>query len=286
VTAKIGTPRSRTPDYGRAPFHRTDSPGYIAGVLARFRDSIGSVVLKSREVDSKKKILLLKKSKIPFEEIHIRLDTCENLDLRLVFHLLSEATRIFSIKPRDYMSIRFPRSMGILPTTDLVSLDLNGVYCLTDNMIEAIVASCPQLELLSLENDDSTVSSRGIRAIADGLPNLVSLYFEGLGHDGNDASYADLLSKKPGLAALALGSGWADYPSLPRTAAQIPTLVDLQYLEVSAARGTRMLRNLFWNANFAQLKTLLLPSGNEDVHGADLKAMALACPNVETLALW
>jgi hypothetical protein len=147
-----------------------------------------------------------------------------------------------------------------------------------------VVASCPKLELLCVENDDDSISTRGIRAIADGLPNLVALFFEGLGRV-NDTSYENLLTKKPGLAALELNYGICDqYAPLLRTAMQISRMVDLQHLQVYPVPDSRMMRNLFWYANFAQLKTLLLRSDGE-FNSADLKAMALACPNVERLEL-
>jgi hypothetical protein len=122
------------------------------------------------------------------------------------------------------------------------------------------------------------LTSVGIRAIADGLPNLASVSLSGFG----DESFQYLLSRKPFLSAFDL----VGLPgAFPRTAAQISRMGHLQYLRVSChgLDGTTM-RAMFENAHFGQLKTLRLDE-IEEFDSLTLKVMAVACPNLEQLSL-
>lgn len=265
--------------WNHVKFYHDDSPRYIAALLARFKMAIRSVFLASTGVAIVWKIRRLRESKIDFEEIELCTDHIPNLDLTVVFQLLSESTKILSVHHPGNSNIRLPPNGQGLPKTNLTSLVLDADSCVNDNVIEAIVASCPELELLKV-GEDAHYTDVGLRAIANGLPNLISLFLNG--SDNTDESIQYLLSRKPGLAAFSLIGTWG---TLPRTAAQISQMRNLQYIRLWKHRldgGT--IQAMFRNANFGQLKTLLL----EDVDkfdGAALKTMAMACPNLEQLAL-
>jgi hypothetical protein len=271
-------------------FHSADSPGYISSVLARFKDSIRTVTLESNGADGTEKINLLVDSKIAFEQVHFITDGKSGwaFDLDLVFQLLGESTRVLSFREqlrqcqvmfsRDPF-IRLQPRVQVLPETQLVSLDLSATSDVNDGMIAAIVSSCSNLELLHLGHCGALYTGAGIRAIADGLPNLVSFFSSQFKDE--DEAYRYLLSKKPGLAAF--GFVGSSHP-LPRTVAHMPRMTELQYLQLVCPLDGKTLRAMFENANFPQLKSLGLGSIVEFDSGA-LKAMALACPELEQLAL-
>jgi hypothetical protein len=269
-------------------FHFGDSPEYIAKVLARFRNSIRKVTLKSSGVQETKNLNVLVESNIAFEEVHlVAADDCSrDLDLSLLFQLIGESTKIFSFRQLDFnrvflsAKVYLSPDVHVLPKTQLLALDLSTMYSsIDDRMIEVIVTSCPQLQSLDTGQFGDNYTSVGIRAIADGLPNLASVSLSGW--DDCDESFRYLLSRKPCLSAFGLG-GLAG--AIPRTAAQISRMGHLQYLRLGRINlDGKTMRAMFENAHFGQLKTLRLDFIQE-FDSVAMKAMALACPKLEQLS--
>jgi hypothetical protein len=245
-------------------FRFNDSPRYIAAVLARFKNSILSVTVFAVETEVPEKIRVLRKSKITFEEVHFITpdDHPHWLDIRQVFQLRS--VRNVSFLPLDPSSPSFgpiipsPRVYD-LPKTQLTSLDLSAVYGVDDRMMKAIVKSCPELKLLYI-GYRSSYTSVGVRAIADGLPNLTAVSLKG--EKGDDDDYRYLLSKKPGLTAVGLRFCYNSRAPLLLTAAQLSRMSDLQHLQVDGFLDAKTVRVMFLNGNFEKLRTLQL-------HGID-----------------
>ncbi len=268
-------------------FQATDLPGYIAEVLARFSDSIRSVTLDTNQDEETEKIRVLVDSRIVFEEVGIVLcgavfEGDEDFDFPRMFQLLGGSTTAFSYRQvhstrhrRFIMTV--PPDVNLTPKPKLTSLDLSDEAEIDDRVIEVIVASCPELELLRL--GVHTYTSVGVRAIADGLPNLTCVSFSGC--HGKDESIAYLLSRKPGLLAFGLAN--MDVASAPRTVAQLSRMANLQHLQLKVVNCSTI-QAVFENRDFRQLKTL----GLMDVlhlETAAVVAMAMACPNLEQLVL-
>jgi hypothetical protein len=273
-------------------FRATDSCKYIAAVLARFRNSVRSVTIQCRKFEVILKVGVLIGSQIAFEEvcfIVVGAFSEEEFDIHLVLQELGDSTKTLSFgEPcSSSLSIRpmsdLPPGVRVQLKPRLLSLDLSTVSDgLDDEMIKAIVASCPQLELLHIGHHGSSYTSVGIRSIADGLPNLVSVILVDSTHDNEACRY--LLSKRPGLSALGLElRGILDV----QTAVQISQMRDLQYLHIMRScwiGSADHLKAVFENATFGHLKSLRLMESRW-VDKAVLKAIALACPKLEQLML-
>ncbi len=271
-------------------FYLSDTPENIAEVLARSSGTIQTVTLWSGGVEETEKIRALIESKVELEEIHMLLvekrEDSRELNLSLLFQLIGESTKVLSLprvegcKRFCYPTLVMPRSVHVLPNSQrLISLDLSAVAEVNDRIIRAIVAACPQLELLHIGQFDSTYTDAGIRAIANGLHNLASVFFSCV--NGSDDSFSYLLSRRPRLSAFGLKNV---NQALPRTAVLLSQMRDLQYLLVEGWIGRETPRDVFENANFSQLKTLVL----EEVKDFDreaLEKMALACPKLQRLVL-
>jgi hypothetical protein len=268
--------------WDRVHFRRSDSPEYVAAVLARFRNTIRSVTLDSRGSEvTATKIIKLNESKIAFEEISLSLNSCR-LDLNLVFQLLCESTRILFLESNWLSEIRLFVNVDVLPKTNLVSLSVSEVCGLDDQILGVIVAACPKLELLDVgPNPGNDYGIRGIRAVADGLPNLAAVRLAGY---CSDEACCYLLSKKPHLAAFGLSG--LGFNVSPCTAAQISRMCHLQFLQFELYSGLsgETLRAMFENADFGQLRTLILQDLVE-FDGATMEAMAVACPKLEQLKI-
>ncbi len=135
--------------WDRVHFHRSDSPEYVAAVLARFKNTVRSVTLASwKDEVTRKKIDNMKESKIAFEEIHLHLNHCR-LDLQLVFQLLCESTRILYLDSGTTPRVYLPDYVDALPKSNIVSLYL--CFARLDNkVLKMVVAACPKLELLDV----------------------------------------------------------------------------------------------------------------------------------------
>jgi hypothetical protein len=289
VSRKLNRLANESSLWHHVHFHATDSSEYIAAVLARFRNTVRSVTVQCGEVDVATKLGVLVGSQISFEEIHVVKvgGSAAKLDFPLVLQLLGESTRTLSFREDGGSRVNLrpmddvPPHVLVPPKAHLLSLDLSAVTGLDDGMIEVIVASCPQLELLHVGNFTSNYRSVGIRAIADGLPNLTSVFvFESA---PNNQSSRYLLSKKPGLSALGLRLMHVCEQS---TAVLISQMRNLQYLDIccsSQRRASDNLKAVFENANFGQLKSLLLRESSW-IDPPVLKAIALACPKLEQVA--
>jgi hypothetical protein len=265
-------------------FNPTDSPGYVSAVLARFMFLIRSITLWSGCGELTEKISVLIGSKIPFEEIHLVADDVDSLEMDIchVFQLVGESTRILSFRLLNQNFYVFRSRMRLPPDghvpckSHLISLDLSAMTNIDDRMVEVIVASCPNLELLHIGHSPR-YSSVGVRAIADGLPNLTSVYLGGEGDE--EYIYHYLLSRRPCLSAFCWES---TFEGLSGTAGQIGRMRDLQYLKFWCPIESVTTQAMFENANFGQLRTFGC-MGVDEFDSAALKAIALASPQLEQL---
>jgi hypothetical protein len=55
----------------------------------------------------------------------------------------------------------------------------NEVNDMNNDVLETIVSTCPKLELLHIGYQIAFYGSCGLKAVADGLPNLTALFFDG-----------------------------------------------------------------------------------------------------------
>jgi hypothetical protein len=190
VSQKLGRIVDDYSLWNQVHFHLSDAPEFIAAVLARFANSVRSVTLWSGGVGASEKIRALIESKSSFEEIHVHLvktrDYSRTSDLGLCSQLLSGCTRGLYLPRLDGPGhdpiLEIPPSVHMSRNSQhLTSLDLSAFRGIDERIVTAIVASCPQLELLHLGEFRvyDTIPNVCV-TIADGLPNLASVSFVGV----------------------------------------------------------------------------------------------------------